>query len=333
MLYPHVEPHHHAYLERGAGGRIYYEECGNVKGEPIVMLHGGPGAGCSAMSRRFFNLNKYRVILWDQRGGARSASSTQNPGDRERMLKHLSFTSMLEDMEALRAHLSIAQWSIFGGSWGTTMALGYAQAHPLRVKRMLLRGVFTATPSEINWLYSPNGAAQMFPKEWDVFLSHLDALREACSLQPKGAQEALKWRDILEVFDHALRHEARQIQERAAQAWGAWEQSIMSLQGVPLSSAADHQRNYDMGLISCHLFLNDPVLNSKQLWERMHTIETIPCTIVQGQFDVVTPAQTAWRLSQTLKDCELQLVRQAGHASSDSDLASALVKVLDNWVF
>ena len=135
MLYPPTEPYHHAFLDRGEGGRIYFEECGNVHAEPIVMLHGGPGAGCSAMSRRFFDLKKYRVILWDQRGGARSSPSSPTREQRQKMLKHLSFSSMIEDMEALRAHLKIEQWSIFGGSWGTTMALGYAQAHPLRVKK------------------------------------------------------------------------------------------------------------------------------------------------------------------------------------------------------
>jgi proline iminopeptidase len=173
----------------------------------------------------------------------------------------------------------------------------------------------------------------MFPKEWDAFLEHLQALREACHLGAGPEKAALKWQDILQVFDLALRHEERQIQELAALAWGGWEQSIMSLQGVPGTSVADHKRNHDMGMISCHLFLNDPVLNSNKLWEGMPAIESLDCTIVQGQFDVVTPTQTAWRLRQTLKNCQLQLVRQAGHASSDPELASALVKVLDAWVF
>ena len=345
MLYPPAVPDEHGLLERSHGQKIYWEALGNPRGEPIVMLHGGPGAGCSGTQRRFFDLNKYRVILWDQRGCARSAEHALGRQERETMLEHLSFENMVQDMEALRAHLKINAWSLFGGSWGTTLALAYAQAHPSRVKRMLLRGVFTSTSSEINWLYSPKGAAQMFPVEWQVFLAHYRALKNACGLSgtPSGAvadkfdaardAEDLKWQDILGVFYQALRHGTPTVQERAALAWGLWEQSIMSLQGVPSLASMEHLRNFEMGLISCHLFLHDPVLNGTQLWDQMQRIAAIPCNIVQGQFDAVTPAQTAWKLSQVLQACQLQLVRQAGHASSDPELTRALVVVLDSWAF
>lgn len=339
MLYPPAQPQEHGHLELPHGQRIYWEALGAKNGEPIVMLHGGPGAGCSPMSRRFFDLKKYRVILWDQRGCARSApvhaalSTEQVQATRGEMLRHLSFENMVLDMEALRAHLKIERWSIFGGSWGTTLALGYAQKFPDRVKRMLLRGVFTSTQEEINWLYSDRGAAQMFPLEWKRFHGDLMALAQSMGQNAKPLSTELAWREILSVFYRVFCEGSPGEQERAALAWGQWEQSIMSLEGSGTSAPSDHQRNFEMGLISCHLFLKDPHLLSEQMWSQMHRIESIPCDIVQGQFDAVTPAKTAWRLSQVMKNCRLQLVRQAGHASSDPQLSQALVRVLDEWVF
>jgi proline iminopeptidase len=185
----------------------------------------------------------------------------------------------------------------------------------------------------------------MFPVEWQVFVEHFRALRSACGLDASAlnaAQKALgdadelepnRWQDILGVFYHALRHGDAALQKRAALAWGQWEQSIMSLQGAPSIGSMEHLRNFEMGLISCHLFLHDPVLNGSTLWEQMPVIASIPCDIVQGQFDAVTPAQTAWKLSQVLNACRLQLIRQAGHASTDPELTRALVGVLDSWVF
>ncbi len=339
MLYPFAKPQESGHLERAHGQRIYWEALGSPEGEPIVMLHGGPGAGCSAMSRRFFDLNKYRVILWDQRGCARSATPVDSMSplevmrEREQMLKHLSFENMVEDMDALRAHLGIERWSVFGGSWGTTLALGYAQAFPDRVKRMLLRGVFTSSKEEIDWLYSEVGAAQMFPIEWVRFYTDFLSLASALRHQIKASPGELESREILGVFEKAFLSEDPQLQTRAALAWGQWEQSIMSLQGAAEVSPADHQRNFEMGLISCHLFLHDPVLLGRQLWSNLPLIASMPCDIVQGQFDAVTPAKTAWVLSQKMKNCRLQLIRQAGHASSDPELTRALVRVLDNWTF
>ena len=348
MLYPPVKPTEFGHLELPHGQKIYWEALGSKAGEPIVMLHGGPGAGCSPMSRRFFDLKKYRVILWDQRGCGRSALPQEHLSDQElktarrEMLKHLSFDNMILDMEALRAHLKIERWSVFGGSWGTTLALGYAQRFPERVNKLLLRGVFTSTQEEINWLYSDQGAAQMFPLEWERFYGEWMALRQATgpntelTKNPNTLQTSstgLQWREILSDFYQAFCEGSQSVQERAALAWGQWEQSIMSLEGSGTSGPSDHQRNFEMGLISCHLFLNDPLLTSEEFWHQMPLMAHLPCDIVQGQFDAVTPAKTAWRLSQMMNNSRLQLVRQAGHASSDPQLTQALVRVLDAWVF
>jgi proline iminopeptidase len=333
MLYPSIEANHWGLLEVGVGEQIYWEECGDESGEPIVFVHGGPGAGCSEVSRRFFNPQKYRAILFDQRGAGRSPSKSE--------LSELTLKHMVEDMELLRKHLEIERWILFGGSWGTTLSLAYAKTHPTHVKGLLLRGVFTASASELSWLYEEGGASQIFPQQWAAFAEILKQSKESSGNNEKQLPISNKrcaevrldttWKDHLSAYLKALKSEDLDNQRKVAFSWANWEHSIMSILGSPKITKADNERNHTMAIQSCHLFLNDPWLRDEKRWETFAEVEHLPCLIVQGQFDIVTPMKTASVLHQRWKNSRLLQVPGAGHASSDPELMKALINSLDHW--
>jgi len=333
LLYPSIEPTHAGMLKVGTFDQIYWEECGNRLGEPIVFVHGGPGAGCSDVSRRFFNPQKYRAILFDQRGCGRSKSTSD--------LSELTLKHMVDDLEVLRNHLKIERWILFGGSWGTTLALAYAKSHPTRVGGLLLRGVFTASDSELAWLYQEGGASQIFPQEWSAFAEILNQGKQLTG-KVKGIETTLttssdeiriveSWVDYLSAYLSALQSKDKEIQGKAAFSWANWEHSIMSVTGLPELTPQDNERNRSMAIQSCHLFLNDPWLRGENGWSTFADVEHIPCVIVQGQFDIVTPMKTALALHLGWKNSQLWQVQGAGHASSDRELMQALIKSLDEW--
>jgi proline iminopeptidase len=306
MLYPAIEPFASGTLDVGQGHSMYWEQCGNPQGQPIVFLHGGPGAGCTPKARRWFNPQHYRVVLLDQRGCGRSTphASTQ----------HNTLAHVVQDLEQLRAFLQIERWLLWGGSWGTTLALAYAQQHRARVQGMVLRGVFTAQPQELDWLYKTGGASQVFPQQWQAFATALGNVEDGQLLQAYAQQ--LQSADVKQVSVAAL-------------AWCAWEDALSSIHLDVQATAPDLQRCLSMARISSHMFAHDPQLGtSSTLWP-VDYLQGIPGIIVQGQFDMVTPARTAWRLHKSWPGSELRIVHEAGHATSDPALGQALVTALD----
>ena len=337
MLYPTIEPRRHGMLVVGSREKIYWEECGDPSGEPIVFVHGGPGAGCSEVSRRFFNPKKYRVILFDQRGCGRSKSTGETTE-----LSDLTLEHMVQDMECLREHLGINSWILFGGSWGTTLALAYAKLFPKHVKGLLLRGVFTASQVELAWLYQEGGASQIFPQEWTAF-SAIHQLEEKLiqgtqefftqEIKKEGRHLQTSWKDHLSAYLRVLQSGEKQLESDAAFSWASWEHSIMSVQGLPKLTTDNQYRNRSMALQSCHLFLNDAWLRDEKRWSSFTDIEYLPLLIVQGQYDIVTPMKTAFELHQRWGNSRLLKIQGAGHASSDPELTQALIHALDEWSF
>ena len=317
MLYPAITPYASGLLDVGDGHRVYWEQCGNPQGQPIVFLHGGPGGGCTPLSRQLFDPRRYRIVLFDQRGCGRSTphASTQ----------HNFCEDLVRDMEALREALDIERWQLFGGSWGTTLALAYTRLHRERVQGMVLRGVFGAQQHELDWLYKPGGASQIFPQAWHAF---------ATALGPVGSIDP---QQLLAAYDQQLNGNDEAKAQAAAQAWCAWESAISSIHTAPPSNAVqrvealDPRHSLAMARISTNMFLRDPWLGaSGQVWPPQG-LQGIPGTIVQGQWDVVTPSATAYRLHQYWPGSELRIVAEAGHASSDPALRQALVRVLDDF--
>lgn len=312
MLYPSIEPHTHGMLDVGQGHQIYWEECGHPTGEVVVFLHGGPGAGCTATSRRFFDPRRYRIILFDQRGCGRSEPHA--------CTEHNFLADLVADMEALRKHRSVDKWLLFGGSWGSTLALAYAKAHAQRVSGMVLRGVFTARAGELNWLYREGGASQLFPDKWDAFVNALGAGYSGCGLAD---------------YAQCLQSTDRQVQIRAALAWCQWEQSLSSIESdaqddlEPLACLA-------MARIATHMFMHDPDLQQGVgvgHEEVLHHLAGIPGVMVQGRYDLVTPVATAWALHRAWPGSQWRLVHNAGHSSADPALRQALVETMDDFVF
>ncbi|MGA8516098.1 MAG: prolyl aminopeptidase [Burkholderiaceae bacterium] len=306
MLYPSIEPFARGMLDVGQGHSIYWEQCGNPQGQPIVFLHGGPGAGCTPKARRWFNPQHYRVVLLDQRGCGRS---TPHASTQHNTLEHL-----VQDLEQLRKLLRIEHWLLCGGSWGSTLALAYTRLHRTRVQGLVLRGVFTAEPVELDWLYKPGGVNQVFPQPWQAFASALGAV-EPTQLLNAYAQQ-LHSNDVSQVLAAAL-------------AWCAWEDALSSIHPDARPSAPDVPRCLSMARISSHMFMHDPWLGANaQVWSAQSLLG-LPGIIVQGQFDMVTPAQTAWSVHQAWPGSQLRMVHEAGHATADPALGQALVCALD----
>jgi len=323
MLYPPIEPHAQGLLDVGQGHQVYWEACGNPAGLPVVFLHGGPGGGCSDYSRRFFNPAVYRVVLFDQRGCGRSVPHGRT---QDNFTHHL-----VADMERLRNCLSIDRWVLCGGSWGCTLALAYAQQHAAKVRGVVMRGVFAARSSEMHWLYQPGGASQVFPQEWRRFASALKTQEGAGQGTAQGDQLQT---DLLSLYDAQLQSADPTAQAQAAAAWCRWEDSLCSVHASE-SSPPDPMRALAMARISAHMFAHDPALNQAHCWglgdgKSLSCLAGIAGIIVQGQFDMVTPAVTAWQLHQAWPGSQLRMVHTAGHSSSDPALQAALVKALDD---
>lgn len=314
MLYPPIEPSCQGRLDVGDGHHLYWEECGNPQGQPVVFLHGGPGAGCTAKSRRFFDPQKYRTILFDQRGCGRS---TPHGSTHRNDLAHL-----VQDMELLRQHCAVDAWVLFGGSWGSTLALAYAQTHADRVICLVLRGVLTASADELAWLYAEGGASRLFPEAWSNFSRALGAAH------PEG---------LLATYAQRLNSGSRDAQIQAALAWCQWEDSLCSIESEAPSSL-NLDACWAMARISAHMFVHDADLKTGFAWQTglgraLPSWGTGRCIVVQGRFDVVTPMATAWGLHQAWPGSELRIVHNAGHSSSDPALQQALVETLDGLVF
>ncbi len=285
---------------------LYVEECGNPNGIPVVVLHGGPGGGCSPGMRRFFHPDIYRVILFDQRGCGRSRPHAS--------IDNNTTWDLVADIELIRKDLGINQWIVFGGSWGATLALVYAQTHPLRVKHLVLRGVFLMTASELNWFYG-GGAAAFFPDEWDHF----------AGLLPADEQD-----DIIEAYARRLFSDNEDIQVRFARAWTEWESALASLEQSPNRGTIPASYALAFAKIENHYFRNGGFLREDgQILKDISKIENIPGSIVQGRYDMICPPHTAFSLHEHWPASRLITIPDAGHSLSEPGITSALVTIMD----
>ncbi len=305
-LYPPIEPFESGLLDVGDGHHVYWERCGNPRGAPAVFLHGGPGAGCSPTQRRLFDPARYCVTLFDQRGCGRSTPHAA--------LEANTTWDLVADIERLRKGFGHDRWVVFGGSWGSTLALTYAETHSERVRALIVRGVFTATPAEIDWYYQ-GGAAWLFPDLWERFLAPIP--------QAERGDLVAAYRRRLTGDDEAARLEA-------AKAWSLWEAGTITL--LPNDLAAQFgEARYALAFarIENHYFTHQSWLQDDQLMRDAGRLAGIPGVIVQGRYDVATPMRAAWRLAKAWPDARLQVIADAGHAFDEPGILDALIGATD----
>ena len=309
-LYPEIEPYDSGVLAVDARHQLYYEQCGNPAGKPVVLLHGGPGAGCSAKMRRFHDPAKYRIVLFDQRGSGRSTPHAD--------LVDNTTWDLVADIERLREHLAIEKWQVFGGSWGSTLALAYAQAHPRRVAELVLRGIFMLRRWELEWFYQ-EGASRLFPDAWRDYL-------EAIPEVERG--------DLISAYNRRLTSTDEATRLAAARAWSGWEASTSLL--LPDQEFVDGHRDAHFALsfarIESHYFVHGGFFDVEdQLLRDAHRLHGIPGTIVHGRYDVVCPLQNATDLQRAWPQAELRISPSAGHSAFEPENLSALVEATDAY--
>ena len=298
-------------LTLGDGHVMWYECHGNPAGKPIVFIHGGPGGGLAKASLGLINLKKWWVILYDQRGCGKSTPNVQT--DLDAALKNNTTWDLVNDLETLRVHLGLARWTVTGGSWGTTLALAYAETHPEPVEAIVLRGVCLLSPWENRWLYEEGGASQTAPEAWAEFVKPLQG-----SKGRKGSKgsKGLSARTTMRVYHRLLRSKNRQTRRNAAAAWWGWEAAISHLKPQPDDTSPDEA--VAISALESYYFLHDAWLRPGQLLRDAHKIAHIPLTIVHGRYDRVCPVRAAWELKQALPHATLYISPVAGHAMRDS---------------
>lgn len=308
-LYPPTDPFDQRVVDMGDGHRIYVEQCGNPDGIPVVVLHGGPGGGCSPAMRRYFDPKAYRVILFDQRGCGRSRPTAS--------VENNTTWHLIADIERLRKIFEIDEWIVFGGSWGATLALIYAQTHPDRVSRLVLRGVFLMTQAELDWFYG-GGAGKFWPEQWSKFTSLLPANELS---------------DTIGAYHKRLFSGDRTTEILYARAWSHWENALASIHtnGSVGESPGEYARTF--ARLENHYFINGGFLEfDGQILDQMDRIAHIPGHIVQGRYDMICPPQAAWELAERWPNADLKMVRQAGHALSEPGISAELVRIMDRVV-
>ena len=309
-MYPPIEPYRHGFLDTGDGHRIYWELCGNPQGKPAVFLHGGPGSGCSPTHRRLFDPRRYNVLLFDQRGCGRSLPHAG--------LDNNTTWHLVADIERLRTEvLGAEQCLVFGGSWGSTLALAYAQTHPQRVSALIVRGIFTVRREELLWFYQ-EGASWLFPDVWERYL------------EPIPADER---HDMMAAYRKRLTSPDPAEQLRAAHAWSQWEDHTITLLPSPLhnQSHAGDQAALAFARIENHYFVHGGFMEEGQLLRDAHKLRGIPGTIVQGRYDVCTPARTAWELHRAWPEADFHLVPDAGHAFDEPGILARLLEATNRY--
>ncbi len=307
QLYPPIEPFKTGMLDAGDGHQVYWELCGNPVGKPAVFLHGGPGGGCSPEHRRLFNPDKYCLLLFDQRGCGRSTPHAS--------LDANTTWHLVCDMEKLRSQLGVRKWLVFGGSWGSTLALAYAQKHPECVSELVLRGIFTVRPEELHWYYQ-EGASWVFPDEWEHFVA------------PIPIQERS---DLMGAYHRRLTGIDPVAQIQAAVAWSRWEGRTITL--LPDASVDEVHSDPHFALafarIENHYFMNKGFLEDQQLLRDASKLRDIPGVIVQGRYDMACPTKTAWELHKAWPKAKFQLVNDAGHAFKVPGMLDRLIRATD----
>ncbi len=320
-LYPEIEPYNTNWLKTDDLHEIYYEESGNPSGKPIIFLHGGPGSGCNPGQRRFFDPTHYRIILLDQRGCGRSRPQGS--------LTNNTTADLVNDLEALRYHLNIETWHVFGGSWGSTLALAYATQHPQQVISLTLRGIFLSRTSELNWFLGD--IQHFYPEVWQTLLDYL----------PINEQY-----DVLTAFEKRIASDDLSISHPAAIAWNNYEGSIMRLDPATAKAAASTKptikqtaatlktiRMADVARaqVQIHYVRNLCFIDGESILEATKKLSNIPTAIVQGRYDMVCPPQTSWLLSKAMPHAEYTIVQDAGHSAMEPGVISALVSATEKF--
>jgi proline iminopeptidase len=307
-LYVETEPFSSGWLPTGGPHEIYYEECGAPAGQPAIVLHGGPGGAINATMRRFFDPARWRVVLFDQRGCGKSRPNAS--------LEDNTTWALVEDIERLRKHLGVEKWAVFGGSWGSTLALAYAIKHPSRVSALILRGIFLLTERELQWFYQ-DGASMLFPDAWERFIAPIPPAERG---------------DMIAAYHRRLTHPDRSVQSEAAAAWSQWEGDTISIRGPEARPAKFNEVDFAVAFarIECHFFANKGFFaEDGWLLKQVRKIRQIPGWIVQGRFDVVTPMESAWALKTAWPEARFEIVWDAGHASTEPGIIDALVRATD----
>jgi proline iminopeptidase len=307
-LYHENEPFSWGWESTPDGHEIYFEECGAQTGKPCVILHGGPGGAVNPTMRRFFDPRRWRMLLFDQRGCGRSRPHAALEGN--------TTWTLVEDIERLRVRLGIEKWTVFGGSWGSTLALVYAATYPERVEALILRGVFLLTRRELAWFYQ-DGASMLFPDAWERFLA------------PIPLEER---QDLLGAYHRRLVDPDLRVQARAAAAWSQWEGDTLSIRGPEARPAKFNEEAFAVAFarIECHFFVHGGFLPyDGWILDQVERLRSIPAFIVQGRFDVVTPVESAWRLKRAWPEAKFDLIWDAGHASTEPGVVDGLVRATD----
>ena len=309
-LFPPIEPRLTGRMAVSDLHTVYYEASGNPDGKPVVVCHGGPGGGTTPSMRRYFDPQKYNIILFDQRGCGRSTPRAE--------LKENTTWKLIEDMERLRVELNVDRWQVFGGSWGSTLALAYAQAFPQRVTELVLRGIFMLRKAELAWFYQ-EGASWMFPDAWEGFLEPI----------PAGERD-----DLIAAYYKRLTGDNAEERARCARAWSVWEGGTVSLapSRERIQSFSSDSFANAFARIECHYFVNGGFFEvDDQLLRDIDRIRHIPATIVQGRYDVVTPMKSAWDLHRAWPEAAFRLIGDAGHAASEPGIVDALVRATEAY--
>jgi len=303
-LYPEIKPYARHELAVEEPHVLYVDESGSPDGLPVLFVHGGPGGGCDALSRRFFDPTLYRIITFDQRGCGRSTPHAS--------LENNTTAHLIVDMQRIREHLGIDKWVLFGGSWGSTLSLAYAQRYPEHVHALILRGIFLCRPQDLAWFYQ-EGASRLFPDYWQDFLSPI----------PLEERD-----DLMQAFYRRLTGNDQIAQMHAAKAWSCWEGRTATLRPNHnvVERFADAHRALSMARIECHYFVNQAFLEPDQLLRDMPKIAHLPGIIVHGRYDAICPLDNAWALHQAWPNSELQIIRDAGHSAAELGITDALIR-------
>ena len=309
-LYPPIEPFNVGRLRVSDLHEISFEESGNPRGKPVVFVHGGPGGGTDPKQRRFFDPKAYRIVLFDQRGCGRSTPHAE--------LRENTTWDLVADMEKLRGHLGIERWQLFGGSWGSTLALAYAQTHPERVTELVLRGIFLLRKEEIDWFYQA-GASAIFPDAWEGYLAPIPEAERG---------------DLLRAYHRRLTSDDPKVRVEAARAWSVWEGSTSKL--LPDADLIARNAGDEFALafarIECHYFVIGGFFREPdQLLRDVERIRHVPAVIVQGRYDVVCPPQTAWALHRAWPEADFRMVPDAGHAALEPGILHELITATDRF--
>ncbi len=310
VKYPLIEANRRGYLNVSGGHELYWEESGNPSGKPVIFLHGGPGAGTDPNQRGFFHPDLYRIILMDQRGCGKSRPHAS--------LHENTTWHLVDDIEQLRKYLQIESWVVFGGSWGSTLALAYAETHPSAVEGLILRGIFLCRQLELRWFYQ-FGAHHLFPEAWDPYISFIPPEERS---------------DLIQAYYSRLTSNDLSLQKDAAKRWAVWEESALRLIPDPslLRSSTDEDHALAIARIECHYFVHHAFFKTDNwLLEHISQIRHIPAILVHGRYDIVCPVLNAWDLHKAWPEAKLEIIPDAGHASGEPGITDALIRASDEF--